>query len=270
MPTYNEADNLERICAHLLSTVAHVDALVVDDASPDGTGALADRLAAADPRVHVLHRPRKDGLGRAYLAGFAWARAENYQVVVEMDADGSHPAETLPVMLDALVSGATAGGGASADFATAAARGSGPGLVIGSRWIPGGSVLNWPRRRLWLSRWANIYARLALGIPVRDVTAGYRVYPIDVATELASDADSHGYSFQIEMVLRVFEAGYSIVEVPIVFREREAGASKMSRGVVLEATARVTRWGLQRLLFRRRHRIARTPSPEPSSPASPL
>jgi dolichol-phosphate mannosyltransferase len=261
MPTYNEAENLEQVAGHLLSTVAHVDVLIVDDASPDGTGALADRLAATDPRIHVLHRPAKDGLGRAYLAGFALAREEGYAIVVEMDADGSHPAETLPALLDALVAD---GGEGGSEGGGAGARGGRPGLVIGSRWVPGGSVLNWPRRRLWLSRSANVYARIALGIPVHDVTAGYRAYPIEVVTELASDVDSRGYSFQIEMALRVFEAGYPIVEVPIVFREREAGASKMSRGVVVEAMAGVTRWGIQRR-FGGRGRAVRAASPARSS-----
>jgi dolichol-phosphate mannosyltransferase len=234
MPTYNEAANLRNVAGHLLRTVAGVDVLVVDDSSPDGTGELADDLASAEPRIHVLHRSEKDGLGRAYLAGFAWARAAGYDVVVEMDADGSHPAETLPAMLDALADNTPR-----------------PGLVIGSRWIHGGSVQNWPRRRLFLSRSANIYARLALGMPVHDITAGFRAYPIDVVTKLATDVDSRGYSFQIEMALRVHEAGLPIVEVPIVFREREAGSSKMSRGVVVEAMAGVTRWGLQRAFGRR-------------------
>jgi dolichol-phosphate mannosyltransferase len=234
MPTYNEAANLENVAGHLLRTVKGVDVLVVDDSSPDGTGELADRLASVDARIHVLHRSEKEGLGRAYLAGFAWARAAGYDVVVEMDADGSHPAETLPAMLDALAGNMPR-----------------PGLVIGSRWIRGGSVQNWPRRRLFLSRSANIYARIALGMPVYDITAGFRAYPIDVVTKLATDVDSHGYSFQIEMALRVFEAGLPIVEVPIVFREREAGSSKMSRGVVVEAMAGVTRWGLQRVFGRR-------------------
>jgi dolichol-phosphate mannosyltransferase len=233
-PTYNEADSLERVARHLLETVHGVDVLIVDDASPDGTGAIADRLAASDPRVRVLHRAGKDGLGRAYLAGFAWANEHGYDVVVEMDADGSHPAEALPVMLDLLVS--------------ASPR---PGLVIGSRYVTGGTVSDWPCRRMWLSRSANAYARVALRIPVRDVTAGYRAYPIDVVTELAPGAHSRGYSFQIEMAVRVFDAGYPILEVPIVFHDRAAGISKMSRGVVIEAMAGVTSWGLRRRFGRR-------------------
>jgi dolichol-phosphate mannosyltransferase len=228
MPTYNEIDSLGRVAGHLLDTVPGVDILVVDDRSPDGTGELADRLAAGNPRTHVLHRETREGLGPAYLAGFAWARSAGYDVVVEMDADGSHPAETLPRMLDAL---------------SAEPR---PGLVIGSRWMRGGSVVNWPRSRLLLSRTANLYARVALGMPTHDITAGYRVYPIDVVTAISSEVSSHGYSFQIEMALRVFDLGLPVVEVPIVFREREAGSSKMSSAIVREAMVGVTRWGWQR------------------------
>jgi dolichol-phosphate mannosyltransferase len=234
-PTYNEADSIERVVRHLVETVHGVDVLIVDDASPDGTGAIADRLATSDPRIRVLHRAGKEGLGRAYLAGFAWANEHDYEIVVEMDADGSHPAEALPAMLDLLVSASPK-----------------PGLVIGSRYITGGTVSDWPRRRMWLSRSANAYARVALRIPVRDVTAGYRAYPVDVVTELAPGVDSRGYSFQIEMAVRVFDAGYPILEVPIMFHDREAGISKMSRSVVIEAMMGVTRWGLRRRFGRRR------------------
>jgi dolichol-phosphate mannosyltransferase len=234
MPTFNEIDSLTPVSRHLLATVPGVDLLIVDDSSPDGTGTLADTIAAGDPRVHVLHRADREGLGRAYLAGFTWARAGGYGIVVEMDADGSHPAETLPSMLDALVTTA------------------GAGLVIGSRWVPGGAVVNWPRSRLLLSRAANTYARLALRVPAYDITAGYRAYPIEVVSAISADIDSRGYSFQIEMALRVYEAGYDILEVPIVFREREAGRSKMSLGVVVEAMAGVTRWGVRRRFGGRR------------------
>ncbi len=230
MPTFNEIDSLARVAGNLLDVVPGVDLLIVDDSSPDGTGTLADAIAAERPRVHVLHRGEREGLGPAYLAGFAWAREARYDVVVEMDADGSHPAETLPAMLDAL----------GADPR--------PGLVIGSRWIAGGSVVNWPRSRLLLSRTANLYARIALGMPTRDITAGYRAYPIDVVTAISSAVSSHGYSFQIEMALRVFDLGLPIVEVPIVFREREEGSSKMSASIVREAMVGVTRWGLRRRL----------------------
>jgi dolichol-phosphate mannosyltransferase len=239
MPTFNEIDSLARVAEHLLTAVPGVDLLIVDDSSPDGTGALADRIVAANPRAHVLHRTTREGLGPAYLAGFAWAREAGYEVVVEMDADGSHPAETLPAMLDAL------------------GRIPRPGLVIGSRWIPGGSVVNWPRSRLLLSRAANLYARIALGMPTRDITAGYRAYPMDVLTAISSDVSSHGYSFQIEMALRVFDLGLPIVEVPIVFREREDGSSKMSASIVREAMLGVTRWGLRRRLGGRSSGTAR-------------
>jgi dolichol-phosphate mannosyltransferase len=230
MPTFNEIDNLARVAGHLLDTVAGVDLLIVDDQSPDGTGDLANTLAGGNPRVSVLHRAVREGLGRAYLAGFEWADSAGYDVVVEMDADGSHPAESLPDMLDAL------------------SRAPRPGLVIGSRWIAGGAVVNWPRSRLLLSRTANTYARLALRMPTHDITAGYRAYPIEVVRSITPNIDSRGYSFQIEMALRVFDAGYTIVEVPIVFREREAGSSKMSSAIVIEAMLGVTRWGLRRRL----------------------
>lgn len=252
MPTYNEIESLERVARHVLSTVARVDLLIVDDASPDGTGALADRIAESDPRVTVLHRTAKDGLGQAYLAGFAEARRRGYDVAVEMDADGSHPAETLPQMLDTLVS--------------ASPR---PGLVIGSRWVPGGAVVDWPKSRAFLSKGGNLYARVALGIPVRDATAGYRAYPLEVLDAIGTDVDSRGYCFQIDMALRVFDAGYSITEVPITFREREAGVSKMSRGIVAEAMGRVTVWGLQRRLGLWPRRVAGKSSRQPGVSSSP-
>jgi dolichol-phosphate mannosyltransferase len=228
MPTFNESESLERVAGNLLKVVPGVDLLVVDDNSPDGTGAIADRMATSSKRVHVLHREGRGGLGRAYLAGFDWAIGHGYDVVVEMDADGSHPADRLPAMLDAL----------SAD--------THPGVVIGSRWVRGGSVVNWPKRREFLSRGANTYARLMLGVPARDITAGFRAYPTAVLRQLSTRVDSRGYSFQIEMSLHVFDAGFPIVEIPIEFREREAGASKMSSSIVFEAMSRVTRWGLAR------------------------
>lgn len=232
-PTYNEIESLERVIRHLIETVAGVDVLIVDDDSPDGTGALADSLAA-DPRIHVLHRGEREGLGRAYVAGFGWALEHDYDVVVEMDADGSHPAEALPAMLDALVTGTPR-----------------PGLVIGSRWMRGGSVVNWPKYREALSRTANRYARFMLRVPAFDITAGFRAYPRDVLEQVSHDVDSRGYSFQIEMTLRVFDLGRTIVEVPIEFRERESGRSKMSSGIVVEAMSRVTRWGLSRRILSR-------------------
>jgi dolichol-phosphate mannosyltransferase len=228
MPTFNECESLDRVARQLLETVPGVDLLVVDDNSPDGTGAIADRIASGQKRVNVLHREGREGLGRAYVAGFGWAIDHGYDVVVEMDADGSHPAERLPAMLDALGSRPR------------------PGLVIGSRWIPGGSVINWPKRRELLSRGANGYARFALRIGVHDITAGFRAYPTAVLRQLSTQVDSRGYSFQVEMSVRVFDAGFPIVEVPIAFREREAGASKMSAPIVFEAMSLVTRWGFTR------------------------
>jgi dolichol-phosphate mannosyltransferase len=230
IPSYNEAESIERTIAGLLEVVPAASVLVVDDGSPDGTGAIVDRLAAADPRVRALHRGTRDGLGHAYLAGFQRALEDGYEIVVEMDADGSHPAGALPAMLDAL---------------------SGNDLVIGSRWIAGGAVANWPRRREWLSRAANTYARLALRIPVRDSTAGYRAFR--AATLRAVDLEgvvSRGYCFQIDMTRRVIEAGMRVAEVPITFVDRVAGRSKMSASIVLEAMLRVTGWGVARR-FRR-------------------
>ena len=224
VPTYNEADNLGWIVERLHRSQPAVDVLVVDDGSPDGTGALADELAARDPRVHVLHRTEKAGLGAAYLHGFGWALDQGYDVIGEMDADGSHQPEQLGLLLDAL---------READ------------LVIGSRWVPGGSVVNWPLRRLALSRGGNLYVRLLLGIPVRDATAGYRVFrrstleKIDLAT-----VESTGYVFQTDLVTRTLRAGLVVREVPIEFVERIRGASKMSGAVAAESMRRVTQWGI--------------------------
>jgi glycosyltransferase involved in cell wall biosynthesis len=243
-PTYNEIESLEKTVTALFDAVPTVDLLVVDDASPDGTGALADRLAAADPRIQVLHRTAKDGLGRAYLAGFDWALDRGYQTLVEMDADGSHPASALPAMLAAV----------HGDPAV--------GLAIGARWIPGGKVVDWPFLRWALSRGANLYARLALGVPVHDITAGYRAYRAEfLATIDSEQIDSRGYCFQIDMTLRTVDAGWKIVEVPIVFRERQAGVSKMSTSIVIEAMRRVTIWGVQRRTSKRSTR-ARAGIPE--------
>ncbi len=236
-PTYDEVDNLESTVAALRASGAACDILVVDDASPDGTGELADRLAASDPGLHVLHRTAKDGLGRAYLAGFAWALERGYDTVVEFDADGSHPASALPAMLAAL----------DADAAT--------GLVIGSRWVAGGRLVDWPAFRRRLSKAANAYARVVLRLPVRDVTAGYRAYRAEVLDEIAHRVTrSRGYCFQIDLTIRTHDAGWGIREVPITFTERRAGASKMSGGVVVEAMWRVTVWGIARLFRRPRRR----------------
>jgi dolichol-phosphate mannosyltransferase len=229
LPTYDEAASLERVVTAVLASPAAVDVLVVDDASPDGTGDIADRIAAREPRVTVLHRPPRSGLGSAYLAGFAIAAERGAEIVVEMDADGSHPVDSLPALVDAVRAGA--------------------GAAIGSRWIPGGSTVDWPAHRELLSRGANAYARIALGIPVRDATAGYRAFSV-AALERAHLADvvSRGYCFQIDMTLRLLDSGAEVVERPIVFSERTEGRSKMSGEIVLEAMLRVTGWGLQRRL----------------------
>jgi dolichol-phosphate mannosyltransferase len=225
VPTYNERDNLDRVLDRLAAAVPQADVLVVDDASPDGTGRLADERAARDARVQVLHRTGKSGLGGAYVAGFRWGLARDYDVLVEMDADGSHAPEQLPDLLAAA---------ASAD------------LVLGSRWVAGGSVVDWPRRRELLSRAGNAYTRLVLGLPLRDATGGYRVYRRAVleATDLEAIA-SEGYCFQVDLVWRAWRAGWRVVEVPIRFVERTAGVSKMNGRIVGEALWRVTVWGLQ-------------------------
>ncbi len=230
IPTYNEAANLEPLVASLRMHAADADVLVVDDASPDGTGEIADRLAD-DSAVHVLHRPGKEGLGVAYCAGFAWGlQHAEYRWFVEMDADGSH----LPVELRRLRNAAFA-----AD------------LVIGSRWVPGGRVLDWPWARRIISRGGTAYARFMLALPVHDATAGYRVLSRRALETASLDTvASHGYCFQIDMTRRVHDAGLPVVEVPVTFVERRHGASKMTAGIVVEALWRVTLWGLQRR-FRR-------------------
>ena len=225
IPTYNEAENIRLITDRVRRAVPSVDILVADDNSPDGTGAIADELAASDNHIFVLHRPGKNGLGEAYKAGFAWAKDKGYDVVVEMDADGSHAPEELPRLLDAL---------READ------------VVLGTRYVPGGSVHNWPLHRLLLSRGGNIYIRMALGMPFKDATGGYRAYrmgvldTIDVAT-----VASQGYSFQVELAWRAYKQGLRVAEVPITFTERELGASKMSGNIFKEQLLRVTVWGVQ-------------------------
>jgi dolichol-phosphate mannosyltransferase len=223
IPTYNEADNVRIITDRVRKAVPQVDLLIADDNSPDGTGAIADELSAADEQIHVLHRPGKQGLGAAYVAGFGWAREHGYEAVVEMDADGSHAPEQLPRLLDAV---------RDAD------------LVMGSRYVPGGTVVNWPKRREFLSRGGSLYTRMALGVPYRDATGGYRVYRMPVLEKIEVDSvSSQGYCFQIDLLWRVHKAGFRVVEVPITFAERERGASKMSSRIVREAFWRVGVWG---------------------------
>lgn len=223
IPTYNERENLPAIVRRIRESVPNADLLILEDNSPDGTGRVADGLAAADGHVHVLHRERKEGLGKAYLAGFTWGLERGYDALVEIDADGSHRPEHLPAMLAAL---------ADAD------------VVIGSRWVPGGEVLNWPLRRKVLSVGANVYIRLMLGMPVNDATAGYRIYRADALRTIGlDDVESHGYCFQTDLTWKAVRAGLRVVEVPISFVEREAGSSKMDSAVVSEALVKVARWG---------------------------
>lgn len=234
IPTYNEAENITSAVSAVRSAVPAANVLIVDDNSPDGTGAAADALAVGDPFVHVLHRPLKSGLGDAYLAGFAWGIERGFEILVEMDADGSHPADRLEALIGA-VSAPTLPG---AHY---------PGLALGSRWVPGGSVVNWPAHRLLLSRGANWYTRAMLGISVKDSTAGFRAFRSEVLQNIQlEEVNSHGYCFQIDLTLRVLDAGYTVVELPIEFTERVTGKSKMSKNIVFEAMRQVTRWGWQR------------------------
>lgn len=227
VPTYNESGSLPGLIAAVRDQVPEVALLVVDDASPDGTGEVAQSLADADHAVHVLHRPGKHGIGRAYLAGFAWALERGYRWIVEMDADGSHRPEDLGVLLE-----------------RAQDHDDRPDLVLGSRWIPGGAVQGWARRREVLSRGGNLWVRAALGIGVRDATGGFRVYRAEALQNLdLGTVQSQGYCFQVDMAWRIQRAGGTVVEVPITFVERREGRSKMSRAIVAEALWRTTAWG---------------------------
>jgi len=225
MPTYEERANLAEVCRGVLETAPETHILVVDDASPDGTGALADELARRDPRVHVLHRRAKLGLGTAYKDGFRWALARpEYEVIFEMDADGSHAPRHLPAFLDALAQGAD--------------------VVVGSRNVPGGGVLGWGAGRHFLSKGGSYYARTLLAVPVRDLTTGYKAFSRAALEHLGFErVQSNGYAFQVETTFRALQRGLRIVEIPIVFVDRRAGHSKMSRGIVLEAALRM--WSLR-------------------------
>lgn len=240
IPTYNEADNITAIVQRVRRSAPAVEVLIADDNSPDGTGSLADGLARTDGHVHVLHRAGKQGLGAAYLAGFGWARKRGYDAVVEMDADGSHAPEDLPALLDAA---------RDAD------------VVIGSRWTRGARVVNWPLRRLLLSRFGNLYARLALGMPVSDATGGYRVYRLSALDSIDLESVcSQGYSFQVELSRLAHQSGARMVEVPITFAERERGTSKMSPLIVAEALWLITAWGVQDLRTAMRRGLHGTPT----------
>jgi dolichol-phosphate mannosyltransferase len=230
VPTYNERDNIEELIDRLLNS-AHGDVhlLIVDDSSPDGTARVAADALTKTDRATILQRPHKDGLASAYVTGFRWGLERGYRSIVEMDADLSHDPAAVSELLAQL---------------------DGADLVIGSRYVPGGSVINWGRGRRWLSRAGNLYARLWLGWDVKDATSGYRAYrAAALAAQDLSSVRSDGYAFQIEMTYRMHLAGCRIEEVPITFTERRAGRSKLSRAVVLEALWRVPWWALK---YRRR------------------
>ncbi len=226
IPTYNECENIKIICSGVREFAPSVDILIADDNSPDGTGLVADELARQDSQIRVLHRTQKNGLGAAYLAGFAWAKENGYDVVVEMDADGSHRPIDLPKLLIALV---------DAD------------VSLGSRWVKGGEVVNWPLTRKILSRGGNLYTRLWLGMTMKDATGGFRAYRLSALEKMGlDDVQSQGYCFQVDLSWRATKSGLRIVEVPIVFIERTLGESKMSQDIVKEALLRVTRWGFDK------------------------
>jgi dolichol-phosphate mannosyltransferase len=238
VPTYNEYENLPLIAGRLRAALPEAHLLVCDDNSPDGTGKVAKELADRDDHIHVMHRPGKQGLGAAYVAGFQWGLDEGYDVLVEMDADGSHQPEELHKLLDLVARGAD--------------------LAIGSRWVRGGKVVNWPMRREILSRGANIYVRLMLGLPVHDATAGFRAYRAATLHKIAfGEITSQGYCFQIDGTLRAVRHGLRVAEVPITFVERAIGASKMSGNIIVEALWRVTVWGLTGLPTRLRRALRR-------------
>lgn len=230
MPTFNEIETLERSVTELFKYNPEVELLIIDDNSPDGTGELATRLSIESPQTHVLHRTSKQGLGKAYLAGMAWGLDKGFELLVQMDADGSHRAEDLPRLL---------------------AKANIDDLIIGSRWIPGGEVHNWPWYRKGISRFGNFYAAKMLGSNLGDLTAGFRVYGRNLLTQLPLDnVAAQGYGFQVEMTKNVLAAGKAVIEVPIHFVERENGASKMTLAIVVEAFTLASKWGIERL-FRR-------------------
>ncbi len=233
IPTYNERESLASVIDRLVTSTANIDVLVVDDGSPDGTGQLADDIAAGNKRIHVLHRPTKAGLGPAYIAGFRWAFDRGYDWVVEMDADGSHDPRVAGTLLDI-------------------ARVTRADLVLGSRWVSGGRVDGWSPVRQFISRAGNAYARTALRSDIGDMTAGFRVLRVETLRDLHLETiASSGYCFQIEIADRIEQIGGTILEHPITFVERESGRSKMHLGIVVEAFTRITGWGIGRWLFGR-------------------
>ncbi|GAA2107064.1 MULTISPECIES: polyprenol monophosphomannose synthase [Brevibacterium] len=242
IPTYNEIESLPHTLDRLFEWTPRADVLIVDDGSPDGTGEYADSRAEEDPRIHVLHNTRKGGLGAAYLAGFRWALEGDWEIICEMDADGSHRGRDLPLLLRAVEDGAD--------------------LAIGSRWVPGGAIVNWPLRRHLLSRAANVYANAAIGMGVADATAGFRAFRRTTLEALdLTGVQSAGYCFQIDMTRRVLAAGLTIAEVPTAFIERELGSSKMDGDIITEALTQVARWGAQRRLQQVRELLGRRRTP---------
>ncbi|MEW6016095.1 MAG: polyprenol monophosphomannose synthase [Candidatus Zixiibacteriota bacterium] len=229
-PTYNEKENIERIINAVLGQDDSIEVLVVDDNSPDGTGQIVDKLAAANRRIHILHREKKEGLGRAYIAGFKWAIERKYDYIFEMDADFSHGPDYIPDFLEAIKEN---------------------DLVIGSRYISGVNVINWPMSRLLLSYFANVYTRIITGLPVRDATGGFKCFRRQALEAIPLDSiKSNGYIFQIEVSLRIWKKGMRLKEIPIVFVDRRLGASKMSKKIVREAIWKVWYLRLMSLLGR--------------------
>lgn len=241
IPTYCEKETISSVIERILAADETVNVLVVDDNSPDGTGEIVEKIAAQDPRVQVMHRTEKNGLGSAYIAGFRLALEQGYDEIIEMDADGSHQPEELPALRKLLKSGAA--------------------LAIGTRWMPGGKTVNWPRYRQIISRAGTTYARIMLSSRLRDITSGYRGFSAETLRSLdLENLDSAGYCFQIELAWLVERSGKSVQEFPITFVERIDGHSKMTLGIIVEALAKVTSWGISSRLGRRKNQ--RTPSPK--------
>lgn len=239
IPTYNEGENIAWITERLRTSVPAAHILVVDDNSPDGTGRIADELAAADNHIHVLHRKGKEGLSAAYLAGFRWGLDQNYDVLVEHDADGSHQPEQLHRLLDALVGGAD--------------------MVKGSRWIKGGSVVNWSKQRELLSRAGSLWTRLMLGMPVKDVTGGLNAFKADTIRAVIDDVGTQGFGIQRDLTWHTYQQGMQVVEVPIDFKERERGNSKMTSDVFVEALKQTTVMGLNHRLSQLKNWFRKAP-----------